>query len=104
MGSFTIHTLAQLIGKASLAGYSDSRTRKLLDKGLKNVAKKVGEEGVEFTVALVGEDRERVVSEGADLLYHFLVALNARGIPLTLVIAELSRRTREPRESKKAIP
>ena len=50
-----------------------SYTRKLLDRGVAQCAKKLGEEAVETVLAAVGEDRERLIGEAADLLYHLLV-------------------------------
>ena len=47
-----------------------SYTRKLLDRGVAHCAKKLGEEAVEAALAAVGEDRQRVIGEAADLLYH----------------------------------
>jgi phosphoribosyl-ATP pyrophosphohydrolase/phosphoribosyl-AMP cyclohydrolase len=70
-----------------------SYTRKLLDN--RNLRlKKLGEEAVELSVALADEDRERAVEEGADLLYHMLVALRAAGVTLDDVRATLSARSR----------
>jgi phosphoribosyl-ATP pyrophosphohydrolase len=55
-------------------------------------AKKLGEEAVETVLAAVGEDRDRVIAETADLLYHLLVMLEARGIALAEVEAVLAQR------------
>ena len=56
-------------------------------------AKKLGEEAVETVIAAVGGDNEGLVSESADLLYHWLVVLNIAGIPVADVMAELQGRT-----------
>lgn len=71
-----------------------SYTAKLLDKGIKSVAQKVGEEGVETALAGVGETNDKVVEESADLIFHLLVLLRARGIALTDVIRALESRHR----------
>lgn len=71
-----------------------SYTAKLLDKGIKRVAQKVGEEGVETALAGVGETNDKVVEESADLLFHLLVLLRARGIALTDVVRKLESRHR----------
>jgi phosphoribosyl-ATP pyrophosphohydrolase/phosphoribosyl-AMP cyclohydrolase len=71
-----------------------SYTTKLLDAGVGAVARKVGEEGVELTVAALDESDERVVEEAADLVYHLYVLLAARGLDLAAVEDEL--RAREP--------
>jgi phosphoribosyl-ATP pyrophosphohydrolase/phosphoribosyl-AMP cyclohydrolase len=69
-----------------------SYTAQLLDKGMAEISKKVGEESVEVIVAALGQSDERLVSETADLLYHSLVLLAARGVPLAQVEAELEKR------------
>jgi phosphoribosyl-AMP cyclohydrolase / phosphoribosyl-ATP pyrophosphohydrolase len=69
-----------------------SYTARLLEKGKAKVAQKVGEEGVEVALAAVAESDEKLIGESADLLFHLLVLLRARGIPLDAVTAELARR------------
>jgi phosphoribosyl-ATP pyrophosphohydrolase/phosphoribosyl-AMP cyclohydrolase len=71
-----------------------SYTAKLLDKGIKRVAQKVGEEGVETALAGVGETNDKVIEESADLLFHLLVLLRARGIALADVVRALESRHR----------
>jgi phosphoribosyl-ATP pyrophosphohydrolase/phosphoribosyl-AMP cyclohydrolase len=70
----------------------DSYTARLLEKGVARVAQKVGEEGVELALAGVGETDQKVIEESADLLFHLLVLLRARKVPLSTVIAELEKR------------
>ncbi len=65
---------------------------KLMLKGLPEVARKVGEEAVETAIAAVAYEREEVVAEAADLIFHLLILLRARGIKLADVLAELERR------------
>jgi phosphoribosyl-ATP pyrophosphohydrolase/phosphoribosyl-AMP cyclohydrolase len=72
-----------------------SYTAKLLAKGLNKVAQKVGEEGVETALAGASESSEKLVDEAADLLFHLLVLLRARDIPLRQVIATLESRHRK---------
>lgn len=69
-----------------------SYTARLLAKGIKKIAQKLGEEAVETVVAAVGESDKHVVSESADLLYHLLVLWSARGVKPEDVWAELDRR------------
>ena len=69
-----------------------SYTNRLFDGGLPLMARKVGEEAVEVVVAAQGEGDERLVSEAADLAYHLLVLLAARGLSWVDVEAELARR------------
>ncbi len=71
-----------------------SYTARLLEKGLSRIAQKVGEEGVETALAAVGDQNEKVVDESADLLFHLLVLLRARGIALADVVRALEARHR----------
>ena len=93
MTRFTLDQLAARVKERAAASADASYTRKLLDKGVAHCAKKLGEEAVETALAAVSEDRERVVSEAADLLYHLLVVLEARQIALADVEAALAERT-----------
>jgi phosphoribosyl-ATP pyrophosphohydrolase/phosphoribosyl-AMP cyclohydrolase len=69
-----------------------SYTKSLYDAGPAAIGAKVREEAGEFAAAVEGETDDRTVSEAADLLYHLLVALRWRAIPLRSVLAELARR------------
>jgi phosphoribosyl-AMP cyclohydrolase / phosphoribosyl-ATP pyrophosphohydrolase len=69
-----------------------SYTARLLAGGIGPISRKVGEEAVEVVVAAHSEDDRRLASEAADLLYHLLVLLQARGVPLDAVWQELERR------------
>jgi phosphoribosyl-AMP cyclohydrolase / phosphoribosyl-ATP pyrophosphohydrolase len=69
-----------------------SYTARLLEKGISRVAQKVGEEGVELALAGVNDTEQKVVEESADLLFHMLVLLRARGVSLERVIRELGAR------------
>jgi phosphoribosyl-ATP pyrophosphohydrolase len=91
--AFSINDLAARVKERASASADISYTRKLLDKGIAHCAKKLGEEAVETALAAVSEDRERVISEAADLLYHLLVVLEARGIALSEVESALAART-----------
>ncbi len=94
MSSFTLHDLAAIVDARAAGSGEVSYTRKLLDKGPEHCAKKFGEEAVETVIAAVGEDRGRFVSEAADTLFHLLVLLKARGVPLAEVEAALAARTK----------
>ena len=93
MSQFTLHDLAARVKERAQASPDVSYTRKLLDKGVSHCAKKMGEEAVETTIAAVAEDRQRLIAETADLLYHLLVVLEARGVTLTEVEEVLGQRT-----------
>ena len=69
-----------------------SYTKSLYDAGAAAMGAKVREEAGEFAAAVENESDDRVVSEAADALYHVLVALRWRAIPLRRVLAELARR------------
>ena len=102
MSSFTIRDLEKRVRDRARESADVSYTRKLLDRGVDHCAKKLGEEAVEAAIAAVGEDRERVIGEAADVLYHLLVVLHARGITLAEVEAELGARTRQSGLDEKA--
>ena len=70
----------------------ESYTARLLAKGPDQVLKKIGEEATEVVLAARGESDERLAEESADLLFHLLVALHQRGLPLARVMDELRRR------------
>ena len=73
---------------------ADSYTAKLFAAGENEIVKKIGEEAIEVIVAAKGQTNERIVSETADLIYHSMVLLAARGIPWRAVEDELARRRR----------
>jgi phosphoribosyl-ATP pyrophosphohydrolase len=102
MGKFTIHDLEQRVQERAQASADVSYTRKLLDRGVAQCAKKFGEEAFETALAAVGEDRERLIAETSDLIYHLLVLLKARGITLAEVEAALAERTQQSGLDEKA--
>ena len=102
MSRFTLADLEQRIRDRATAPAELSYTRKLLDKGAAQCAKKFGEEAVEAVIAVAGEDRERVTGEAADVLYHLLVMLHARGVALAEVEALLETRTKKSGLEEKA--
>lgn len=84
--------LASTIDSRAGGDPNASWTAKLLAKGPKACADKVHEEGIELADAVIGESDDRVASEAADVLYHALVALRARGVTLDDVAAALEAR------------
>ena len=90
---FSLDDLVNIIDARAASGGEGSYTRKLLEKGAEHCAKKFGEEAVETVIAAVENDRDHLVAESADLLFHFLVLLKARGIKLDEVEAALAQRT-----------
>ena len=99
---FTLHDLEQRVKERAAASAELSYTRKLLDRGVAHCAKKLGEEAIETALAAVAEDRERLIAEAADLVYHLVVVLQARGIALAEVEAALAARTGQSGLEEKA--
>jgi len=102
MAPFTIYDLEKRVQERAKASADVSYTRKLIDRGVVHCAKKLGEEAVEAAIAAVGEDRDRMTAEAADLLYHLFVVLHVRGVSLAEVEAELAARTRQSGLDEKA--
>ena len=94
---FTIQDLEQRVKARAAASAEVSYTRKLLDRGVAHCAKKLGEEAIETVLAAVGEDRERLIAEAADLVYHLIVAGDASFADLKRVLgdAELIHETQD---------
>jgi len=69
-----------------------SYTTSLFNEGLPKIAQKVGEEGTEVVVAALAQDDGRLIEEIADLTYHTLVLLSARGLTPADVVSELEKR------------
>ena len=69
-----------------------SYTTNLFNDGLLKIAQKVGEEGTEVVVAALAQEDQRLIEEVADLTYHTLVLLSARGLSPADVLAELEKR------------
>jgi phosphoribosyl-ATP pyrophosphohydrolase len=69
-----------------------SYVAKLNAKGLGKIAQKLGEEATEAVIAALSGSREELVGEAADVLFHLMVLLGAKGVPLAEVLAELERR------------
>ena len=73
-----------------------SYTASLFSAGLPKIAQKVGEEATEVVVAALAQEDQRLIEELADLTYHMLVLISARGLRLADVLLELERRHRKP--------
>jgi phosphoribosyl-ATP pyrophosphohydrolase len=84
--------LAAMIAQRRTESATKSYTRELLDGGPERCAKKLGEEAVETVIAALGQDSRALTREAADLLYHLLVVLEARRVPLSDVLNELESR------------
>ena len=102
MTGFTLDDLDRIIATRATSDDASSYTRKLMDKGVSKIAQKVGEEAVEAAIAAVENDPKELTGEAADLLYHLLVLLRARDVPLAAVMDELARRTGQTGLEEKA--
>jgi len=88
-------TLARLeltIAERRKAAPDESYVASLVARGLPVIARKLGEEAVEAVVAALTDNREELIGEAADVLFHLLVLLGEKDIPLAAVMAELERR------------
>jgi phosphoribosyl-ATP pyrophosphohydrolase len=102
MAGFSLSDLERIVADRALSGDADSWTAKLYRSGMERAAKKLGEEAVETVIAAVKGDDQALVSESADLLYHWLVVMRIAGVPLSDVMAELERRTARSGIAEKA--
>ncbi len=102
MSDFTLADLERIVAERASASSDESWTAKLIAAGVQRVAKKLGEEAVETALAAVSEDGNTLISESADLLYHLMVLLRAREVPLQAVLDELARRTAQSGLAEKA--
>ena len=88
----TLNDLAATIAERAKADPESSWTAKLLAKGPEKCAEKFGEEAIEAIIEAVKDNREGLISESADVLFHLLVMLQSRGVALHEVLDELARR------------
>lgn len=91
-GLSTLERLAGRLSERKGASPETSYTAKLLSQGVEKCAKKLGEEAVEAALAAMTDDRRHLSEEAADVLYHLLVVLVARDVPLADVMAVLEKR------------
>jgi phosphoribosyl-ATP pyrophosphohydrolase/phosphoribosyl-AMP cyclohydrolase len=80
-----VYSLEKIINERIDSDAADSYTNKLYKKGINKVAQKVGEEAVELVIEAKDDNIELFKNEAADLLYHFLILLKAKGINLESV-------------------
>lgn len=88
----TLARLEATIRERRGADPATSYVAKLSAAGRAKIAQKLGEEAVETVIAALGDDRDAIVGEAADLLFHLLVLLADQDIALVSVLAELDRR------------
>lgn len=87
-----LHDLESIITKRKETPVQESYTSGLFQKGINAIAQKVGEEAIELVIEAKDNDDTKFINEAADLLFHYLVLLNARKKSLKDVIAELQQR------------
>jgi phosphoribosyl-ATP pyrophosphohydrolase len=103
MADFSLADLAKIIeARAIVANTEASYTARLLAEGVEKCSRKFGEEAIELTIAAVSQDDAAVTWEAADVLYHLMVLLQARGVMLVDVMAALENRTRQSGLDEKA--
>lgn len=88
----TLQRLAEAIRRRRDDTAAKSYTRSLLDGGPARCARKLGEEAIETVIAAVHQDDAALTAEAADLVYHLMVLLEARGVGLDAVLAVLENR------------
>ena len=88
----TLARLEQTIRQRRSASPEESYVAGLAARGLPVIARKLGEEAIEAVVAALTDNREELVGEAADVLFHLLLLLAEKGISLEEVLGELERR------------
>lgn len=102
MSNFSLKTLADIVHKRAHTTDGSSYTASLIQQGMMRAAKKLGEEAVETVIAAISEDKQHVISESADLLYHLAVIWQIADIDVDEVMAELNARTAQTGLQEKA--
>lgn len=92
-GNF-LDVLEEIIARRQTSAPSDSYTASLFDKGINKIAQKVGEEAVELEIEAKDDDKDLFLNEAADLLFHYLILLRAKGFSLRHVLDVLRKRQR----------
>ncbi|MCL7405368.1 phosphoribosyl-ATP diphosphatase [Marivivens sp.] len=98
----SLYDLDKTIQSRKGADPESSWTAKLFSKGPEKCAEKFGEEAVEAIIEAVKGDREKLIGEAADSLYHLLVMCAARDVTLSDIEAELDKRTSQSGIAEKA--
>lgn len=93
-GPFFPSGLEQIVGERAGADPAQSYTARLTSQGIRRIAQKVGEEGVEVALAATADEGEELVAETADLVFHLTLLLNQSGLGWSDVALELERRHR----------
>lgn len=102
MTQFSFHDLEEIVAKRAQVRDGSSYTASLVEKGMPRAAKKMGEEAVETIIASLAEDKNHLISESADLIYHLLVMWKIADISLDDILQELKKRTQQTGLEEKA--
>ena len=86
------YKLFNIIIKRAKTGKSDSYTKKLLTKGAKKIAQKVGEESTELIIDYLKGSKKRTIEEAVDLIYHLFVMLYSKNITFNDIEKEIIKR------------
>lgn len=97
------YDIAETIKKRKSEPKEGSYTNYLFDKGIEKICKKVGEESTEAVIAAIKGDKEELIGEISDIAYHLLVLMEASGIEIKDVAAELMKREGKKPKPKYAI-
>lgn len=90
----SVDWLERIIAERKQSPHPDSYTSRLFGNGIKKIAQKVGEEAVELVIEASDDNRDLLVNEAADLLFHYLVLLQAKDVSMKDVVARLRSRHR----------
>lgn len=102
MTDFSLKDLEDIIKSRAKASPDESWTAKLVQKGQEKASKKMGEEAVETVIAAMKGDKDELIAESADLLFHLLVVLQIADVPVEAIMLELERRTSQSGLAEKA--
>lgn len=102
MSDFTLKDLERIVLERASVTDGSSYTASLVAKGQPKATQKLGEEAIETVIAALSGDRQELVGESADLLYHLLVVWKIAGVSLSDVLHELERRTSQTGLAEKA--
>ena len=98
----TLEQLEAIVAARAAASPEESWTAKLLAKGPEKCAEKFGEEAVEAIIEAIKDDKAKLASEAADVLFHLLVMLKSRDVPLSAVMELLAARQGQSGLAEKA--
>ena len=102
MSDFSLTTLTRIVHERASVTDGSSYTASLVEKGMTKATKKLGEEAVETVIAALAEDKQHLIGESADLLYHLAVVWEIAGINIDEVMSELKNRTSQTGLQEKA--